>query len=56
MQTMAPSAAGGPCPECGVENAADHNYCKRCGTPLRAVEMERELGAGSAERVRDRCL
>src|ERR1043166_6465029 len=52
----APAAAVGPCPECGVENAADHNYCKHCGTPLRAVDVERELGTGFAERTRDRCL
>ena len=45
-----------PCPECGVENAADHNYCKHCGTPLREVNLERELGSGFAERTRDRCL
>jgi len=53
---MAPPAASCPCPECGVDNAADHNYCKHCGTPLRAVDVERELGSGFAERLRDRCL
>jgi uncharacterized OB-fold protein len=37
-----------PCPECGVENAADQNYCKHCGTPLREVDLERELGADLA--------
>jgi tetratricopeptide (TPR) repeat protein len=52
----APAAAPGPCPECGVENAADHNYCKHCGSPLREVDVERELGTGFAERTRDRCL
>src|SRR5262245_20603575 len=45
-----------PCPECGVQNAADHNYCKHCGPPLREVDLERELGTGFAERTRDRCL
>jgi len=49
-------AGGGPCPECGVDNGADHNYCKHCGTPLREVALERELGSGFAERTRDRCL
>src|SRR5436305_936894 len=52
----APAAVAGPCPECGVDNAADHNYCKHCGTPLRTVDVERELGTGFAERTRDRCL
>jgi len=52
----APAVAGGPCPGCSVENAADHNYCKHCGTPLRAVDLEREVGTGFAERTRDRCL
>jgi len=37
--------AGGPFLECGVQNAADHDYCTHCGTPLRAVDVERELGA-----------
>ena len=41
----APAAAGGPCPECGVENAADHNYCKHCGMPLREVALERGVPA-----------
>ena len=52
----APAVAAAPCPECGVENAADHNYCKHCGAPLREVVIEREFGTGLAERTRDRCL
>ena len=51
-----PAEAAGPCPECGVHNALDHNYCKHCGTPLRSVDVERELSTGFAERSRDRCL
>ena len=52
-----PGTPAAPCPECGVENAADHNYCKHCGwTPLRDVALEREFGSGLAERTRDRCL
>src|SRR5206468_8127683 len=56
VDAMAAPAAGGPCPECGVENGADHNYCKHCGTPLRVLDVEREFGTGLAERTRDRCL
>src|SRR5512143_112133 len=44
------------CPECKVDNAADHNYCKHCGFPLRTHALERELRVGSAARARDRCL
>jgi len=29
---MSVPAVAGPCPECGVDNASDHNYCKHCGT------------------------
>ena len=50
---------GGPCrPVSRVRRRErpDHNYCKHCGTPLRAVDVERELGSGFAERTRDRCL
>jgi len=25
---MGTGVEAGPCPECGIENAADHNYCK----------------------------
>ena len=53
---MSAPAVAGPCPECGVDNAPDHNYCKHCGTPLRAIDVERDLSAGLAERTRDRCL
>src|SRR4029077_12276552 len=56
MRRMTAPAIAGPCPECGVDNAPDHNYCKHCGTPLRAIDVERELGTGFAERTRDRCL
>src|SRR5436309_5083092 len=56
LRMTASAAPAGPCPECGVENAPDHNYCKHCGSPLRAVDVERELGSGFAERTRDRCL
>jgi len=30
--SMSVPAVAGPCPECGVDNASDHNYCKHCGT------------------------
>lgn len=44
------------CPECKVENAADHNYCKHCGFPLQAHAVERDLRVGSADKALDRCL
>jgi tetratricopeptide (TPR) repeat protein len=44
------------CPECKVENAADHNYCKHCGFPLQAHAVERDLRVGSVEKALDRCL
>src|SRR5215470_16626082 len=53
---MAAPALAGACPECRVENAADHNYCKHCGAPLKALAIEHDLGRGTAERTRDRCL
>src|SRR4029450_6512592 len=52
---MGGRAEAGPCPECGVENAADHNYCKNCGTPL-GLDEGGELKLSFAERMRDRCL
>ena len=42
------------CPECGVDNADDHNYCKNCGFPLKPGALERELSVGLAEKSRDR--
>ena len=43
------------CPECKVDNAADHNYCKHCGFPLQAHAVERDLRVGSAEKALERC-
>ena len=42
------------CPDCGVANAEDHNYCKHCGVPLRVASGDQELAATPAERMRDR--
>src|SRR5262245_26494834 len=56
MGAMAARAAGGPCSACGVDNAADHNFCKSCGTPLGLDERGGELNLNFAERMRDRCL
>jgi tetratricopeptide (TPR) repeat protein len=53
---MAAPATAGACPECGTENAADHNYCKHCGAPLKSLALEHDVGRGFAERTRDRCL
>ena len=53
---MAAPALAGACPECGTENAADHNYCKHCGAPLKALGLEHDADRGFAERTRDRCL
>jgi Flp pilus assembly protein TadD len=52
---MGGRAEAGPCPECGVENAADHNYCKNCGAAL-GLDEGGELKLSFAERMRDRCL
>jgi tetratricopeptide (TPR) repeat protein len=52
---MGAGVESGPCPECGVENAADHNYCKNCGTPLGRDDGS-SLGLNFAERMRDRSL
>src|SRR5262249_45886032 len=41
------------CPDCGVTNAADHNYCKHCGRPLKVVPVDQDLASGPAERARD---
>src|SRR5262249_14780663 len=56
MDAMTAAVGAGPCPEGGVDNAPDHNYCKHCGMPLKDAALERELGSGLAERTRDRCL
>src|SRR5262249_25924505 len=53
---MAARAAGGPWAACGVENAADHNFCKSCGPPLSLAEAGAAPNLNSAERRRDRCL
>jgi len=42
------------CPDCGVANAADHNYCKHCGVPLKVTAVEHEMAGSPAERMRDR--
>ena len=42
------------CPECKVDNAPDHNYCKHCGFPLQAHALERDLRLGSFDVLR--CL
>jgi tetratricopeptide (TPR) repeat protein len=42
------------CPDCGVANAADHNYCKHCGVPLKVTSVDHELAGSPAERMRDR--
>jgi len=51
---------GARMPPCRAPSAASRTrritYCKHCGTPLREVDLERELGMGFAERTRDRCL
>ena len=52
---MGTGVEAGPCPECGIENAADHNYCKNCGTPLGRDDGS-SLKLSFAERMRDRCL
>src|SRR5262249_14262730 len=44
------------CPECGVGNAADHNYCKHCGLALRVGPSDRELTVSPAEGMRNRYL
>ena len=49
-------ADASPCPECGVENAADHNFCKSCGFALKNVPVDGALAGNLAERNRDRCL
>ena len=42
------------CPDCGAANAADHNYCKHCGVPLKVASVDHELAGSPAERMRDR--
>jgi hypothetical protein len=32
------------CPECGVENTADSNYCRRCGSNLVAIREYAQPG------------
>jgi tetratricopeptide (TPR) repeat protein len=50
------SAGMAACPDCGVSNAADHNYCKHCGRPLRVVPLEQDLASNPMEQARERCL
>jgi FHA domain/zinc-ribbon domain len=38
------------CPECGVENTADSNYCRRCGTHLVISRDTEETTEGYAAR------
>ena len=52
---MATDGRPSPCSECGVENTADSNFCKRCGVPLGASGAKPH-SMGVAERTRDRCL
>jgi len=54
---VATAAAFTSCPECGVENAIDHNFCKHCGHALKDdLKVYVDLGHGNPERTRDRCL
>jgi tetratricopeptide (TPR) repeat protein len=48
------SSAMTACPDCGVPNAADHNYCKHCGVALKVASSDRELAATPAERNLER--
>jgi len=53
----APALAFTSCPECGVENGLDHNFCKHCGHTLKDdLKVYVDLGHGDPERTRDRCL
>jgi ribosomal protein L40E len=40
------------CPECGIENTADSNYCRRCGAHL-VVAKEQEDTEGHLLRSKD---
>jgi hypothetical protein len=35
------------CPECGVDNTADSNYCRRCGTHLLAIREQHDISERS---------
>jgi hypothetical protein len=41
------------CPECGIENTADSNYCRRCGTHLLISREQEESTDGCLVRTRD---
>lgn len=41
------------CPECGVENTADSNYCRRCGAHLVILREQEETTEGHSTRPHD---
>jgi pSer/pThr/pTyr-binding forkhead associated (FHA) protein len=41
------------CPECGVENTADSNYCRRCGAHLVISRDQEDTTEGHSARSRD---
>jgi hypothetical protein len=41
------------CPECGIENTADSNYCRRCGAHLVVAKEQEDTTEGHLLRSKD---
>lgn len=39
------------CPKCGTENAADMNFCKKCGNRLVASDKNTETQKGKSKKM-----